>query len=548
MLTRITHTLAKTATLVGLVAAFVAPLDLAAVEKYDVVIRNGRVLDGTATPWRQADVGIVGDRIVSVGYIPPSVAAELVIDAAGRYVTPGFIDAHSHAAEGLESAARANGESLLRQGITSVYINPDGGGPSDLTEQLETIKRNVPGVNVFPMIGHNAVREAVMGLANRSPTSEELAQMQTLVRKAMEHDAFGLSSGPFYIPGKYSKISELVSMAQVATEFPGAFHTSHIRDESNYDVGVIDAVQELIEVSRQTGIVGVATHFKMLGPFVWGQSKPLVDIINAAREEGLSIWTDQYPYAASSTSLQAALVPGWAQEGGAEAVAERLQNSESLGLMRPQMVENLARRAGPKAILIANHTADRSLEGRYLDDIARERSQDPLDTAIDILIEGGAGIVSFNMNEEDLKRIMRQPWTMTSSDGGVPEFGVSNPHPRSYGAFTRKIHKYVVKDDVITLEHMVHTSSGLTASVLGGEDRGYILPGGFADVLVFDLGKVRDVANFENPHAFSQGMDYVLVNGRPAILKGKLVEERHGRVLRPRRWQQVRDSAVIVPN
>jgi N-acyl-D-aspartate/D-glutamate deacylase len=535
MLTRITHKMKWTAALVVLAATLFAPLGLAAVEKYDVVIRNGRVLDGTAAPWRQADVGIVGDRVVSVGYIPSGVAAELVIDAAGRYVAPGFIDAHSHASQGLETAARANAESLLRQGITSVYINPDGGGPADLTEQLKTIKHNMPGVNVFPLIGHNAVREAVMGLANRSPTSAELAQMQTLVRKAMQQDAFGLSSGPFYIPGKYSNISELVAMSRAAAEFPGAFHTSHLRDESNYDVGVIASVQELIEVSRQTGIVGVITHFKMLGPDVWGQSEPLVKIINAAREEGLSIWADQYPYAASSTGLQAALVPGWAQEGGAKAVAKRLQDPESLAVIRPQMVENLARRAGPSAILIANYAADKSLEGRYLDEIARERSQDPLDTAIDMLIEGGAGIVSFNMNEDDLKRIIRQPWAMTSSDGGVPEFGVGNPHPRSYGAFARKIHKYVVKDEVITLEHMVHTSSGLTASVLGAHDRGYIRAGGYADVLVFDLAKVHDVANFDNPHAYSKGMDYVLVNGRPAILKGKLVQERHGRVLRPRR-------------
>jgi len=175
------------------------------------------------------------------------------------------------------------------------------------------------------------------------------------------------------------------------------------------------------------------------------------------------------------------------------------------------------------------------LVGRYLDDIARERSQDPLDTAINMLIEGGAGIISFNMNDDDVQRIMHQPWTMTSSDGEVPEFGVGNPHPRSYGAFARKIRKYVVEDEVITLEQMVHTSSGLTASVLGATDRGYIRPGGYADVLVFDPTKVHDVASFENPHAYSVGMDYVLVNGRPAILKGKLVEERHGRILRPRR-------------
>jgi N-acyl-D-amino-acid deacylase len=518
-----------------MLAVLLPPMMAVSAERFDVLIRNGRVLDGTASPWRRADVGIVGDRIVRVGPIAADAVAELSIDAADRYVTPGFIDPHSHATAGLETADRADAESLLRQGITTVFINPDGGGPADLSGQLAAIEGHGPGVNVVPMIGHNGVRRAVLGLENRAPTEAELAQMQALVRDAMAEHAFGLSSGPFYIPGKYSDTDEIVAVAGVAAEFPGAFHISHVRDESNYDVGVSEAVKELIEVSRRTGIVGVVTHFKMLGPFVWGQSEPLVEIIDAARAEGLSIWADQYPYGASSTGLQAALVPGWAQEGGAEAVAQRLREPETLDVMRPQMVENLARRAGPGAMLIARHAADESLVGRYLDEIARERGQDPLDTAIDLLVDGGAGIVSFNMNEEDVERIMRQPWTMTSSDGGIPEFGVGNPHPRSYGAYPRKIRRYVLERGVITLEHMVHASSGLTASVLGPPDRGFLRPGAHADVLVFDPARVRDTATFADPHAYAEGMDVVLVNGRPAILDGELLAERHGRILRPRR-------------
>ncbi|OYW83033.1 MAG: hypothetical protein B7Z20_13115 [Sphingobium sp. 32-64-5] len=227
-------------------------------------------------------------------------------------------------------------------------INPDGGGPGDLAPQIADIETHGPGVNVVPMIGHNGVRRDVMGLENRKPTSAELAQMETLVKQAMDLGAFGLSTGPFYIPGKYSETSELVALAKVAATYPGAFHISHVRDESSYDVGILGAIKELIDVSRQTGIIGVVTHMKMLGPSVWGQSEQAVEMINAARAEGLSIWADQYPYAASGSSLQASLVPGWAQEGGPEATAERLQNPEQRALIRQEMVANLERRAGAK--------------------------------------------------------------------------------------------------------------------------------------------------------------------------------------------------------
>jgi N-acyl-D-amino-acid deacylase len=509
------------------------PVPLLAAD-YDVLIRHGRLLDGTGSPWRRADVAIVGDRIVEVGPIPASATADLVIDATGRYVTPGFVDPHSHAVDGLMTAELAHAKPVLLQGVTTVFVNPDGGGPGDLGPQLEAVEEQVPGVNVAPMIGHNAVRRAVMGLENRRPTPEELAEMRELVRRGMQV-AFGFSSGPFYVPGKYSDTAEMIALAEVAAEFPGAFHISHIRDESNYDIGVVAAVRELIEISRQTGIPGIVTHFKNLGPFVWGASRELVDIIDAARAEGLSIWADQYAYAVSGSGLQPALVPGWAQEGGPEAIARRLQDPEQRALIREEMVQNLARRAGPGAILIRRHAADPSLEGRFLDDIARERSQEPLDTAIDMLIDGGAAILSFNMNDEDVARIMRQPWTMTSSDGGLVPFGDGNEHPRAYGAYPRKIRKYVMEEGVVTLAQMVHASSGLPASVLGLEDRGFLRPGAFADVLVFDPAEVADTATYLAPHSYSVGMHHVLVNGRPAVRDGELTDRRHGRVLAPRR-------------
>ncbi|MDP1616342.1 amidohydrolase family protein [Phenylobacterium sp.] len=500
-------------------------------QDYDVLIRGGLLFDGTGSEGRAADVAIKGDRIVEVGEIPAAATAATVVDATGKYVSPGFIDTHSHAAPGIETPELAPAISVLTQGITTAMINPDGGGPADLRPQVAAIEANKPGVNVLPMIGHNGVRRAVMGLENRKPTAAELTQMQGLVREAMTFGALGMSSGPFYVPGKYSDTSEIAALAKVAAEFPNAFHTSHIRDESSYDIGVLASVAELIEVSRQTGIIGVVSHMKMLGPTVWGQSDEAVQMIEAARAEGLSIWADQYPYAASSTGLSAALIPGWAQEGGQEALSKRLQNPEQRALIREGMVENLARRAGANAIMISSYSADPSLEGMRLDEIARRDLKDPLDTAIDLLIKGGAGIVSFNMNEDDLELLMKQPWMMTSSDGALVTFGEGAEHPRAYGAYPRKLRRYVIEREVISMAQAIHSSSGLPAEVFAIPDRGVIRAGAYADVLVFDPETVRDVATYPKPHAYSQGMDYVFVNGKAALAQGEVTAERAGRVI-----------------
>ncbi len=497
-------------------------------QDYDVLIRGGLVFDGTGAEGKAADVAIKGERIVEVGAIPATATATTVVDATGKYVSPGFIDPHSHAAPAIETPELAAAVPILYQGITTVMINPDGGGPGDLAPQITDIEAQTPGVNVVPMIGHNGVRRDVMGLENRKPTAAELASMEALVKKAMDLGAFGFSSGPFYIPGKYSETSELVALAKVANTYPGAFHISHIRDESSYDVGVLGAIEELIEVSRQTGIPGIVTHMKMLGPSVWGQSEQAVEMINAARAEGLSIWGDQYPYAASGSSLQASLVPGWAQEGGQDAIAKRLQNPEQRALIRQEMVANLERRAGANAIMIRNFRADPSLNGMRLDEIARRNLQDPLDTAIDMLIKGGSSIVSFNMNEKDVELLMKQPWMMTSSDGALVAFGEGGEHPRAYGAYPRKFRRYVIEREVVSMAQAIHASTGLPAQVFGIVDRGVIAPGAFADVLVFNPETIRDVATYQEPHAYSEGMEYIFVNGQTALSQGKVTDPRHG--------------------
>ena len=503
----------------------------AAAEDYDILIRNGMVFDGSGSVGRKADVGIKGERIVLVGSAPAGATAARTVDATGKDVTPGFIDPHSHAVPGISTPELAAALPIVTQGITTVMVNPDGGGPGDLRPLIADIRKNQPGVNVIPMIGHNGVRIAVMGLANRQPTPAELAKMEGLVKTAMDEGAWGFSDGPFYIPAKYSKTSEIVDLARVAARYPGSFYTSHIRDESSYDVGVLNAIKEVITVAREAHIRSVVTHMKMLGPEVWGQSTQAIKLINDARTQGLSVWADQYPYAASGSGLQPALVPGWAQEGGPDAIAKRLQNPEQRALIRKEMVRNLARRAGANAIMIRRYEPDPSLEGKRLDEIARANLKDPVDQAIDMLEKGGAAIVSFNMNEKDIENIMRQPWTMTSTDGGLVKFGTGSEHPRAYGAFPRKLRNYVLDKPVLTMPQAIHSMTGLPAQVFKIPDRGLLKAGYYADVLVFDPKTVRDTATYNKPHSYSVGMDYVFINGKPAIWEDKVEPQRVGRVL-----------------
>jgi len=498
-------------------------------QTFDVLIRGGRVVDGTNTPWRRADVGIRGDRIVAVGKLADATARE-VVDAADQYVVPGFIDAHSHAYPALTRAPTAPAEALLRQGITTVLINPDGGGPTDLGVQRRALEAALPGVNVVQMIGHNAVRGAVLGSADRAPTPTELERMAAIVRRGFEDGAFGLSAGPFYTPGAFSKTDEHIALARVAAEFDG-FYTSHIRDEADYTVGVVAAVDEVIRVAREARLPGIVTHIKVLGPRVWGFSAEVIRRIDAARAEGVEVFADQYPYEASSTGLTAALVPSWALEGGVGKLQGRLANPELRARIRKEMIENLARRAGASNIMIRSYRANPSLEGRRLDAIARDRLLEPVDAAIELIVGGGASIVSFNMDDRDIKAFMAQPWTMTSSDGELVALGEGVPHPRSYGPYPRKLRRYVVEENVLTLEQAIHSMTGLPAAVFRVRDRGAIRPGALADVVVFDLATMRDRATYELPHQYAEGVSHVFVNGRAALAQGALTPERAGRVL-----------------
>jgi N-acyl-D-aspartate/D-glutamate deacylase len=514
---------------VSLISLALAAHPLGAQEPYDLLIVNGRVLDGSGNPWRYAEVAVVGDRIAAVGDLRGA-SARRVLDAKGLYVAPGFIDVHSHAGRGLTKPELSGAVPLLAQGVTTVVVNPDGGGPVDLVAQRAALLEHGLGINVAQLVPHGSIRRQVMGMADRAPTAEELERMKALVRAGMEAGGFGLSSGLYYAPGSYAATEEVIALARVAAEYGGVY-TSHIRDEADYTVGVVAAVDEVIRIAREAELPGIVTHIKALGPRVWGYSLAMVRRIERARAAGIEVYADQYPYTASGTSITGALVPRWALTGGRDSLLARLERPDELARLRADMLENLDRRGGAARLQFQRFAPDPSIEGKTLEQVAQERGLAPVDLAIELLKAGGAGLVSFNMDEGDVELLMRQPWTMTSSDGGLVPMGEGKPHPRFYGAFPRKIREYVLEKGVLDLATAIRSMTSMPAAVFRMKDRGVLRPGAFADIVVFDLERVRDRATYQRPHQLADGMVYVLVNGGLAVEDGRPTGDLHGRVL-----------------
>ena len=508
------------------------PLGAQAPLQFDILIHNGRVLDGTGNPWYRADIGISGDRIRAMGQLT-NATAKTVIDAGDKYVTPGFIDVHSHAGGGLASKELKHGQPLLAQGLTTVFVNPDGGGPIDLAAQRATYEKQRIGVNVAMMVPHGSIRREVMEMSDRDPNAGDLAKMVELTRQGMLAGGFGLSSGLYYAPGSYSKTAEVVAMARATAPFGGVY-SSHIRDESDYTIGVVAAVQEVIDIAEQGGVIGVVSHMKALGPASWGLSKTLIANIEAARQRGVQVFADQYPYEASGTGIVGALIPRSAQVGGRDAMMKRI-TGELRSEIRAEVKANIARRGGADTLMISRYSVNPAFEGQRLSTLAARAGVSPEEYALQLLEKGDASLVSFNMSEGDIESIMRQPWTMTCTDGDLPRFGVGKPHPRAYGAFARKLKRYVSERGTVTIEAAVRSMTTLPASVFGMKDRGQLRPGAFADVLIFDLSKINDAATYEEPHQLAAGMNDIIVNGEVARRDGTFTTALAGRVLRPER-------------
>ncbi len=499
---------------------------------YDLVLRNARIVDGTGSPWHRGDVAVRGDTIVRIA---PAITepATRVIDVGGQVVAPGFIDIHTHARRGIFDVPTA--ENYVRQGVTTLMEGPDGDSPISLEPFLTEVGALKTSVNFGSFVGQGAIRRRVVGDVNRPATAEELDTMRALVRQGMEDGAFGLSTGLFYVPGSFTPTAEVVELAKVAGRM-GGIHVSHIRDEAN---GVLDSVRETITIGEQGGLPTQVTHHKVIGPKNWGKSVDTLQLIDAARARGVDATLDQYPYTASATSVQAALIPAWALEGGREKLLARLENPSTRAEIRAESVSLIRNERGggdPKNVQLARCDWDTSLAGKNLAEVTRGRGMEPTvenaaETAIWIIEQGGCQGIYHAMSEEDLQRILRHPATMIGSDGEIPMFGQASPHPRSYGTFARVLGVYVREKHVITLEDAVRKMSSYPAQRLGLTDRGVIRVGLKADLAVFDPSKVRDRATFEQPHQYAEGVSTVVVNGRVAFENGAMTAARPGWIL-----------------
>lgn len=494
------------------------------VSKLDILIRGGGVIDGAGTDVIKADVGVAGDRIVFVGdAAKENLQAERVIDATGLIVAPGFIDPHTHADDDLFDPERAANLPYLTQGVTTVFIGNDGRGRLPLGKALDQLQSQGVGSNVASFVGHGSVRQSAMGMSDAAPTPGQLEKMKSLVGQGMDDGAIGLSTGLYYAPGSYSKTEEVIELAKVAAEHGGVYDT-HQRDESSYTIGLLASIEEIIRIGREAKIPVHISHIKALGADVWGQSGKAIEIINRARSAGVDVTANQYPYVASGTGLSASLLPRWAEAGGRQETLKRIDDPSVRPKLIAEMEQNLKRRGGANSLLIRS-AADRSLVGKRLDEIAKSRGKSPVETALDIIKSGNAGVTSFNMTENDIENFMKQPWVMTGSDG-------SGGHPRKYGTYPRKIREYVFNRHVISLPRMIRASSLQVAETFKLKDRGKLGLGYFADVIVFDEKTVADRSTYDNPEVFAEGVKYVIVNGKVAIDGGKYTGAMAGRVLR----------------
>jgi N-acyl-D-amino-acid deacylase len=500
---------------------------------YDLVIRNGRIVDGTGSPWYRAEIGIRGDTIAAIS---PSIAgpAARTIDAAGQIVSPGFIDIHNHGRENIFELPTA--DNYIRQGVTTIIEGPDGGSVVPLGPFLDKLDALKKSINIGSFIGQGSVREAVLGRANRRPSEAELDKMRALVEDGMKNGAFGMSTGLFYVPGAFTPIEEVIALARVAGKY-GGIHISHMRDEA---FGVVDSVKETIRIGEEGQLPTQVTHHKIVGPRNYGKSVETLALLDAARARGVDATSDQYPYTASSNAFVASMVPQWAQEGGREQMLARLKNPTSRKEIAGETVRIIREERGggdPKNVFLAHCDWDPAMAGKNLADVAKMRGLEPTiengaEAALWVVEQGSCQGVYHAMSEQDLERVMRHPLTMIASDGWVQIFGSGVPHPRSYGTFPRVLGVYVRERKVLPLEDAIRKMTAFPAQRLRLNDRGILRPGLKADVVVFDPATVRDMATFEKPHQYPVGFSSVIVNGE-LVFDGKaMTSARPGRVLR----------------
>jgi dihydroorotase/N-acyl-D-amino-acid deacylase len=516
---------------VRILLALLASLGVAQAQPYDLLITHGRIVDGAGGPWYYADLAIRGDTIAASGNLTGATAAS-TIDANGLVVAPGFLDIHTHARRGIFTVPTA--ENYVRQGVTTLLEGNDGSSPVPLGPFLEKVAGAHIAVNFGSFVGQGSIRQEVMGLENRKATPTEIAKMRDITRQAMRDGAFGLSTGLYYVPGNYTPTEEVIELARVAGEM-GGMHISHMREEA---ASILDSVRETIRIGEEGHLPTQITHHKIIGAANWGKSAETLALVEAARAGGVDVTIDQYPYTASSTGT-AALLPQWSQAGGNAELLKRLHDPATRARIKQTVVERIRDDRGggdPKNVVMASCGFDPGLAGKSLARITDEHGQSPTienaaETVLWITEKGGCSAVYHAINEADVERILRYPFTMIGSDGEVPVFGKAAPHPRSYGTFARVLGRYVREKRTLTMEDAVHRMTSLTAGRLKLFDRGLLRPGMKADIAIFDPARIADKATFDQPHQYAEGVVDVVVNGKLILKDGKMTAERPGRIL-----------------
>jgi N-acyl-D-amino-acid deacylase len=528
----------------------------------DLKIEGAQVIDGTGRPGARADVGINDDKISAIGDLHREPAASNLY-AAGKVVAPGFIDMHSHSDWRLWENRRA--ESKVRQGVTTEVVGNCGFSPAPVSDEflddlrgfalhlpagmdfhwrsvgdyLRAFDASGTALNVIQLIGHGTLRVAAMGFARRAPTAPELGRMQKLLADGIEDGAWGLSTGLIYAPGSYATTEEIVALATVAGRHRG-FYASHIRGEG---ATLLDAVREAIHIGREGDLPVQISHVKAAGRPNWGKVADALALVDAARQEGLDVMADVYPYTASSTSLRT-LLPDWVLEGGIDAMLKRLAHADVRARIRQELEapvtgQSLLDRIGWENVMVSSCTRRPDAEGKRISELAASRGMDALDAALELIVaEGGKGsMILFQLDERDLRRALVHDAVMIGSDGSAlaPAGGqaAGKPHPRSYGTFPRVLGEYAREQRVLTLPQAVHKMTALPARRLGLKDRGVVAVGRRADLVVFDARRVADRATYQQPHQYPSGIEHVLVNGSFVIKDGVHTGSLPGRLLMP---------------
>ncbi|WP_461534013.1 N-acyl-D-amino-acid deacylase family protein [Sinomicrobium sp.] len=495
-------------------------------KKLDILIKGAYVFDGTGKDSVLYDVGIKGERIVYVGEPTKSFKAKTLIDGTGLYLSPGFIDPHTHYKRQLNNKDEKE-RALLRalmQGVTTVFEGNDGGSPWPIGETLHKWKETGIGPNAALFVGHNTVRRNVLGDEDVQPTANELKTMENMVDRAMKEGAFGLSTGLFYTPGNYAELDEVVALAKVAASHGGIYDT-HQRDEGSQSIGVVASTEEVLKIAEEAGIPAHISHIKVSGPKTWGKSDVLIDMIEKAQAKGLKVTANQYPYEASRTGLSSALVPPWVRDGGIKAMRARFLQPELRDSILKGIAKNIeARTADPSKLVLASKK-NKELHGKSLQDLSEQWNISPEEVVIKVCSTSLPSVHSFMMKDEDINNFMVQPWVMTGSDGG-------SGHPRGFGTFARKIRKYALDDKVLSVSQAIYKSSYLTAKTLNIKDRGAIEEGYYADVVLFDPNTIKDNSNYDNGEVLASGVPYVIVNGKLVIKDGQWQGNLPGKALK----------------